>query len=209
MVKWGYKRVHGCLACLSVHDTHEWIVLCIMWCDLGSSIADADLHRVNRVSEWSPVSILLHEVIRLPRPLTVVIAIYALDVIFYVHVEDVMAGVISHWNSRDPHYHFKEIGFLAWQLPVGRGYVSYFGTVKDLAVEDHYMNKDNPKTRAIHNNLKFEYYYDRYGKVGIQESVRLFDVSLEKNGLCDISSRYRKVYRKIRLKSIGTGVSTD
>ena len=37
------------------------------------------------------------------------------------------------------------------------------------------------------------------GKVGIQESAWLFGVSLEKRGLCDRSSRYQKVYKKMRL----------
>lgn len=156
--------------------------------------ADVDLHRANRVGEWRPVSNVLHEVIGLPRPLTDVIAIYALDGTFYVHIDNVQVTVsyLLHRTTNIPDLY---VGFVACgSESLGRGFVSYFGTVKELAVEDlHKTVKEISTTREIHGKLELEYYYDPYRKVKIEESVRLFDLSIGENG-------YRKVYRQVGLR---------
>ena len=183
-----YGRITG------VHDTHEWIVLCIMWCDLGSSIADADLHRVNRVSEWRPVSDMLQEMICLPRSLTDVIAIYVLDVRFYVRVVNINPSVkkIQVVSGReiaimnDFYIRFVECDSESLE----EGYVSYFGTMKEFAAADLYNINDY--TVYVYDPLKIEYYLDQYGKVRLEESVRLFD-------LCVPADGYRIVYRRVWL----------
>ena len=166
-----------------------------MWCDLGSMSADVDLHRAKRVSEWSPVSNVLHEVIGLPSPLTDIIAIYALQDTFYVHIVNVPESYLLQRTTNIPDLiPDLYVGFYACgSESLGRGSVSYFGTIKELTVEDLYKAKEIPTTREIHNRLKLEYYYHPYRKVKIEESVRLFDLSLGNNG-------YRKVYRKVGIR---------
>ena len=169
-----------------------------MWCDLGSMSADVDLHRAKRVSEWRPVSDMLREMICLPRPLTDVIAIYVLDVRFYVRVVNI---TVTTRRSIYTHIPFGEISFTR-DMYVGfvacgsesleGGHVSYFGTIKELTVADHYNIKELTYTTEIHNDLKLEYYLDPYGKVRLEESVRLFD-------LCVPADGYRIVYRRVWL----------
>ena len=165
-----------------------------MWCGLGSMSADVDLHRAKRVSEWRPVSTVLHEVVGLPSPLTDIIAIYALQDTFYVHIVNVPEDYFDPTVQATHEFPELYVGFVACGSELlGRGFVSYFGTIKELTVEDLYKTKEIPTTREIHNRLKLEYYYHPYRKVKIEESVRLFDLSLGNNG-------YRKVYRKVRLR---------
>ena len=164
-----------------------------MWCDLGSMSADVDLHRAKRVSEWRPVSTVLHEVVGLPSPLTDIIAIYALDATFYVHIVNVPEDYFDPTVQATHEFPELYVGFVACGSELlGRGFVSYFGTIEELAVEDHYKTKEIPETRAIHHKIKLEYYYDSNSEVKIEENVRLFDLSMD---VCGV----RRVYRKVRL----------